>query len=302
MEQKELLDIVTDNAKFDGAFNIRVNGKLLDRNTTEFVDIVTKKDKDGIDIIVKKGTKDKTIAIPVIITQGDISDKVYNDFFIGEDCNVTIVAGCGIDNCSSCDSSHDGIHTFHIGENSKVKYIERHYGHGDGTGKKILNPVTEIFLEKNSEMIMNSTQIEGVDNTIRVTKCQVGENASLIINEKVMTNASQIAKSEFYVKLDGENSKSKISSRVVAKDESKQEFYSDVIGDNKCFAHVECDAIIVGDARVTSVPKIVANSSDASLVHEATIGKIAGEQLLKLLTLGLTMEEAEKEIIKGFLK
>lgn len=302
MDQKELLNIVTDNAKFDGAYNIRVNGKLLDRNTTDFVNIVSKKDKDGIDIIVKKGTKDKTIAIPVIITQGDISDKVYNDFFIEEDCNVIIVAGCGIDNCSSCDSSHDGIHTFHIGENSKVKYIERHYGHGDGTGKKILNPVTEIFLGKNSEMVMNSTQLEGVDNTVRITKCEVGENASLVINEKVMTNNMQIAKSEFYVNLDGENSKSKISSRVVAKDNSYQEFYSDVIGNNKCFAHVECDAIIVGDAKVTSVPKIVANCSDASLVHEATIGKIAGEQLLKLLTLGLTQEEAEKEIIKGFLK
>ncbi len=302
MDQKELLDIVTDNAEYIGAYNIRVNGKLLERSTNEFVDIITKKDKEGIDIIVKDNTVNQTILIPVILTKGEITDKVYNDFYIGKNCDVKIIAGCGVDNCSSCTSQHDGIHSFYVGENSKVKYIERHYGHGDGTGKKILNPVTNVILEKNSSMEMITTQIEGVDDSNRVTNATLKENASMVINEKIMTNLDQKADSEFNVNLDGENSKAKVSSRVVAKDNSLQSFYSNVQGNNKCFAHVECDAIIVGNAKVSSVPKIVANCPDASLVHEATIGKIAGEQLLKLLTLGLSESEAEKEILNGFLK
>ncbi len=302
MDQKELLDIVTDNAEYIGAYNIRVNGKLLERSTNEFVDIITKKDKEGIDIIVKDNTVNQTILIPVILTKGEITDKVYNDFYIGKNCDVKIIAGCGVDNCSSCTSQHDGIHSFYVGENSKVKYIERHYGHGDGTGKKILNPVTNVILEKNSSMEMITTQIEGVDDSNRVTNATLKENASMVINEKIMTNLDQKADSEFNVDLDGENSKAKVSSRVVAKDNSLQSFYSNVQGNNKCFAHVECDAIIVGNAKVSSVPKIVANCPDASLVHEATIGKIAGEQLLKLLTLGLSESEAEKEILNGFLK
>lgn len=302
MDQKELLDIVTDNAEYIGAYNIRLNGKLLERSTNEFVDIISKKDKDGIDIVVKDNTINQTILIPVILTKGEITDKVYNDFYIGKNCDVKIIAGCGVDNCSSCTSQHDGIHSFYIGENSKVKYIERHYGHGDGTGKKILNPVTNAVLEKNSSMEMTTIQIEGVDDTKRITTATLKKNASIIINEKIMTNLNQSADSKFNVNLDGENSKAKVSSRVVAKDESKQNFYSNVKGNNKCFAHIECDAIIVGNAKVSSVPKIVANCPDASLVHEATIGKIAGEQLLKLLTLGLTESEAEKEILNGFLK
>lgn len=302
MDQKELLDIVTDNAEYIGAYNIRVNGKLLERSTNEFVDIITKKDKEGIDIIVKDNTVNQTILIPVILTKGEITDKVYNDFYIGKNCDVKIIAGCGVDNCSSCTSQHDGIHSFYVGENSKVKYIERHYGHGDGTGKKILNPVTNVILEKNSSMEMITTQIEGVDDSNRITNATLKENASMVINEKIMTNLDQKADSEFNVNLDGENSKAKVSSRVVAKDNSLQSFYSNVQGNNKCFAHVECDAIIVGNAKVSSVPKIVANCPDASLVHEATIGKIAGEQLLKLLTLGLSESEAEKEILNGFLK
>lgn len=302
MEQKELLNIITDNAKFDGAYNIRLNGKLLERNTNEFINIVSKQDKDGIDIYIKDNTQNQTVGIPVLLTSGEITDKVYNDFHIGKNCDVVIVAGCGIDNCSSCTSQHDGIHTFYVGENSKVKYIERHYGHGEGSGKRIMNPETVVYLENGAEMTMNTTQIEGVDDTVRTTHAKIGDNASLVINEKVMTNLTQKARSEFYVDLNGENSKTKVSSRVVAKDNSVQEFYSNVEGNNNCFAHVECDAIIVGNAKVGSTPCIVANHPDASLVHEATIGKIAGEQLLKLLSLGLTEEEAEKEIIKGFLR
>lgn len=302
MEQKELLNIITDGAQFDGAYNIRVNGKLLDRKTTDSIDIVAKKDKDGIDIIIKDNTQKQTLAIPVMLTAGEITDKVYNDFYIGENCDVVIVAGCGIDNCSSCTSQHDGIHTFYIGKNSKVKYIETHYGHGDGTGQKVLNPETIIYLKDNSELTMNSTQIEGVDDTNRITKAYLEDGANLVINEKVMTNKNQQAKSTFYIELNGNDSSTKVSSRVVAKDNSFQDFVSDVKGNNKCFAHIECDAIIVGNAKVNSTPAIVANHSDASLVHEATIGKIAGEQMLKLLTLGLTEEEAEQQIINGFLR
>lgn len=302
MDQKELLNIITNNTKLEGAFNIRVNGKLLQRNTTEFVDIKTKTDKDGIDIIIKDNTQNQTIAIPVILTSGDICDTVYNDFYIGKNCNVVIVAGCGIDNCSSCKSQHDGVHTFYVGQNSKVTYIERHFGHGEGSGQKVMNPQTVVHLQENSEMILNTTQLEGIDNGIRITNAIIDKNASLVINEKVMTNYKQYAKSEFYVKLNGENSKAKVSSRVVAKDNSVQDFYSSVEGNQKSFAHVECDAIIVGNAKVSSTPSIVANHPDASLVHEATIGKIAGEQLLKLLSLGLTEQEAEKAIINGFLK
>ncbi|MBO5884565.1 MAG: SufD family Fe-S cluster assembly protein, partial [Clostridia bacterium] len=287
MEQKELLDIITDGTQFDGAYNIRVNGKLLDRKTTDNIDIVAKSDKDGIDIIIKDNTKKQTLGIPVILTQGEITDKVYNDFYIGENCDVVIVAGCGIDNCSSCKSQHDGIHTFYVGKNSKVKYIETHYGHGEGSGQKVLNPETVVYLKENSELTMNSTQIEGVDDTDRVTRAYLEDGANLIINEKVMTNQNQQAKSTFYIELNGKNSSTKVSSRVVAKDNSFQNFVSDVKGNNKCFAHIECDAIIVGNARVNSTPAIVANNSDAALVHEATIGKIAGEQMLKLLTLGL---------------
>lgn len=302
MDEKQLLDIVTDNAQFDGAYNIRVNGKLLDRKINDQVDIITKQDVSGIDIVVKPNTKNQTIGIPVVLTAGDISDKVYNDFYVGENSKITVVAGCGIDNCSTCDSSHDGIHTFHIGKGASVTYIERHFGHGDGSGKRILNPETVVYLDKDASMTLNTTQIEGVDSSVRLTKAVLGENANLVINEKVMTDKNQYTKSEFYLQLNEPGSTAKLSSRVVAKDNSNQEFFSDVQGNAECFAHVECDAIIMGNAKVNSVPKIQANCSDARLVHEATIGKIAGEQLVKLLTLGLTEAEAEKAIINGFLK
>lgn len=302
MDKNQLLGIITNNAKFDGAYNIRINGKLESRQTNEFVDIKTKQDKPGIDIIIKPNTKKQTILVPVALTDGDIVDRVYNDFYIGENSDVVIVAGCGIDNCSSCNSQHDGIHSFYIEKGAKVKYIEKHYGHGDGSGKKILNPETVVFLGEDAEMIMNTTQIEGVDDTTRITKAVLGKKANLVINEKVMTNQNQNANSVFRLEINGDDAKAKLSSRVVAKDSSVQTFISDVEGNAKCFAHVECDAIIVGNAKVSSTPKIIANNPDASLVHEATIGKIAGEQLTKLLTLGLSEAEAEQEILKGFLK
>ena len=302
MKQEELLNIVTDNAVFDGAYNIRVNGKLFDRKTNENVDIVSKEGASGIDIFIKDGTVGQTIGIPVVLTSGDIQEVVLNDFHIGKNCDVTIIAGCGIDNCSSCTSQHDGVHTFYVGQNSKVKYIERHYGHGEGSGQKVMNPETVINMEKDSKMEMITTQLEGVDSTVRKTTAHLADGANLVITEKVLTTGEQKATSIFDVDLDGKNSKAKLSSRVVAKDNSYQDFYSDVKGNNDCYAHIECDAIIVNNAKVGSTPKIVANHPDASLVHEATIGKIAGEQLLKLLSLGLDEKEAEDAIIQGFLK
>ncbi len=302
MKQDELLNIVTDNAVFGGAYNIRVNGKLFDRKTNENVDIVSKEGASGIDIFIKDGTVGQTIGIPVVLTSGDIQEVVLNDFHIGKNCDVTIIAGCGIDNCSSCTSQHDGVHTFYVGQNSKVKYIERHYGHGEGSGQKVMNPETVINMEKDSKMEMITTQLEGVDSTVRKTTAHLADGANLVITEKVLTTGEQKATSIFDVDLDGKNSKAKLSSRVVAKDNSYQDFYSDVKGNNDCYAHIECDAIIVNNAKVGSTPKIVANHPDASLVHEATIGKIAGEQLLKLLSLGLDEKEAEDAIIQGFLK
>ncbi len=302
MKQDELLNIVTDNATFSGAYNIRVNGKLFDRQTNEQVNIVSKKDNSGIDIYIKDGTVGQTIGIPVVLTSGDITETVLNDFHIGKNCDVTIIAGCGIENCSSCTSQHDGIHTFYVGENSKIKYIERHYGHGEGSGQKVMNPETVINMEKDSKMEMITTQIEGVDSTIRKTTATLKDGANLTITEKVLTSGDQKATSIFDVNLNGKNSKAKLVSRVVAKDNSYQDFFSDVKGNNNCYAHIECDAIIVNNAKVGSTPKIVANHPDASLVHEATIGKIAGEQLLKLLSLGLDEKEAEDVIIQGFLK
>ncbi len=285
-----------------GAFNIRENGKGIMRNTTENINIVTKKDKPGIDIYVKANTKSETVHIPVILTQGGMTDVVYNDFYIGENADVLIVAGCGIHNNSCQTAQHDGIHSFHLEKGAKVKYVEKHYGEGEGTGKRVLNPVTIVNLGENSYLEMETVQIEGVDSAIRKTSGVLSKNASLIISEKIMTHKDQFAKTEFKVELNGENSSTKVTSRSVAKENSSQEFISRVIGNEKCFGHVECDAIIMDNASVKSIPEIYANNIDARLIHEAAIGKIAGEQVTKLMTFGLTEKEAEKEIINGFLK
>ncbi len=300
MNRDEMLKIITDGVELGEAYNIRVNGKLLDRKNSEGIRIETKKDNSGIDIFIADGVTKKSLAIPVVVDEKGLNDKVLNDFFIGENVDVVIVAGCGVDNCNEEKSSHSGVHTFHVGKNSKVKYLERHYGHGHG--KKELHPETKIFLSENAEMIMNTVQIEGVDDSNRLTVADIGIGASLVVNEKILTNKKQVAKSEFFVNLVGEDSKLKLSSRAVAQDESEQHFFSDVVGEKACYGHVECDAILSGKAKVSAIPKIVAAHTDAKLIHEATIGKIAGEQLEKLLTLGLSEEEAEKVIIDGFLR
>lgn len=299
----ELLKIIADmDGKVEGAYNIRANGALQSRQVTENIDIKTKTDKSGIDIIIKPNTKNEKVHIPVIISETGLTELVYNDFFIGENAEVEIVAGCGIHNCGDGESRHDGIHTFYVGKNAKVTYTEKHVGLGDGNGEKNMNPVTVINIEEGGYMEMETTQIKGVDSTKRTTKAKVGDNATLIIKEKLMTHGSQRAETDFTVDLNGENSSANVISRSVAKDNSYQLFLSRINGNNVCNGHTECDAIIMDKATVSAVPEITANHIDASLIHEAAIGKIAGEQLIKLMTLGLTEAEAEEQIVNGFLK
>ena len=299
---KELLEIISDTSEYKGAYNIRKDGQAVERQITDNINIVTKQDVSGIDIIVKEDTKNEFVHIPVIITESGLKDVVYNDFYVGKNANVVIIAGCGIHNDHHEDSEHNGIHRFFLEEGAKVKYIEKHYGQGNGKGKRILNPVTEVYLKDGSSLEMESVQIKGVDSTIRETKGEIGANTNLVITEKIMTHGTQFAKTIFDVKLNGENSSVKVTSRSVATEKSVQEFVSNVSGNAKCFGHVECDAIIKDKAKVIAVPKIEANCQDANLIHEAAIGKIAGEQLNKLMTLGLTEKEAEAAIISGFLK
>lgn len=299
---EQLLETIADlHGIPEGSFNIRKNGKLLARNSDTDIEIVSKTDKDGIDIIVKPNVKNKSVHIPVLLTVGDFQDTVYNDFFIGENSDVTIVAGCGIHNDTCSNAEHDGVHTFYVGKNAKVRYVERHYANGSGTGKKVFDPVTKIYLKENSQFILESTQLGGVTYTDRKTYATVGKNAQLLVKEKILTDGEEKAITDFKVKLTGKNSRADIVSRSVAKGKSLQQFKSDMIGKNECFGHVECDGIVLDGARIISTPKIDAVSPEASLVHEAAVGKIAGEQLLKLMSLGLTEQEAEDAVIKGFL-
>lgn len=286
-----------------GAFNIRVNGKSVGRASSPGVTISSKEDGTGIDIHVKPGLKGETVHIPVVVEASGLTDVVANDFYIGEGCeDILIIAGCGIHNSGHAQSRHDGIHSFHVGKNARIKYRETHYGAGGGSGERVLNPVTRVFLEEGSVLEMESIQIEGVDSTNRVTSGTLRENCTFLVTEKIMTSGTQWARTEFTVDLDGKGSSANIVSRSVAKGDSRQEFLSQINGNNECAGHSECDAIIMDNAVVKAVPEITANHVDASLIHEAAIGKIAGEQITKLLTLGLTREEAEARIIDGFLK
>lgn len=301
--QKTLLEQVADlHSVPAGAYNFRVNGQGAGRNTTANIDIVTKEDKPGIDIMIKPGTKKESVHIPVVLSATGLKDLVYNDFYIGEDADVTIIAGCGIHNGGSEASSHDGIHSFHIGKNARVRYVEKHYGQGDGTGERIMNPTTIIEIDENGYMEMDTVQIKGIDSTKRDTRAVLSDGATLIIKEKLMTHGSQEATTDFTVDLNGADSSANVISRSVAKDNSVQIFLAKINGNNKCAGHSECDAIIMDNASVRAIPEITANNVEANLIHEAAIGKIAGEQLVKLMTLGLTEEEAEAQIVNGFLK
>ena len=266
------------------------------------IDIVTKEDKPGIDIIIKPGTKGESVHIPVVLTESGLKDMVYNDFYVGEDADVTIVAGCGISNCGDQDSQHDGIHTFHVGKNAKVKYVEKHYGEGDGKGARILNPVTNVYQEEGSHVEMEMVQIKGVDSTVRTNYAELAEGATLLIHEALMTHGSQKATSDYKVLLNGKDASTDVVSRSVAKDDSEQIFEVAIEGNTACSGHAACDAIIMGNAHVVAIPRLDAKNVDAALIHEAAIGKIAGDQLIKLMSLGLSEEEAEEQIVAGFLR
>lgn len=299
---EQLLETIADlHGIPEGSFNIRKNGKLLARNSDSDIEIVSKTDKDGIDIIVKPNVKNKAVHIPVLLTVGDFRDTVYNDFYIGENANVTIVAGCGIHNNACGDAEHDGIHTFYLSKNAKVRYVEKHYASGNGTGKKVFDPITKIYLKENAQFVLESTQLGGVTNTNRKTYATVGKRAQLTVKEKILTDNEECAITDFKIKLSGKGSRADVVSRSVARGRSIQKFQSDLIGKNECFGHVECDGIVLDGARILSTPKIDAVSPEASLIHEAAVGKIAGEQLLKLMSLGLSEQEAEDAIIRGFL-
>lgn len=286
----------------EGAYSLRVDGKLYGKNSSENIIIEKKTDKPGIDIYIKAGTKRESVHIPVILAETGIKETVYNDFHIGEGADVLIIAGCGIHNCGVQDSEHSGIHSFYVGKNAKVKYVEKHYGEGDGNGQNIMNPTTVVSLDEGAYMEMETTQIKGVDSTYRKTDAVLREDSTLVVHEKIMTHGNQEAKTEFHVELNGDGCGVHLVSRSVAKDNSKQTFISNIKGNSVCSGHSECDAIIMDNAQVSAIPEIEANNIGASLIHEAAIGKIAGEQIVKLMTLGLDEKQAEEEIINGFLK
>ena len=304
IEQNNLKEVEGLDALPVGAYNIRTNGASSARNTTANIDIITKEDKPGIDIKIKPGTKNESVHIPVVVSQAGLKDMVYNDFFVGEGADVTIVAGCGIHSCGDADSGHDGIHTFFVGRDAKVRYIEKHYGEGDAdaTGKRLMNPTTIVHLEKGAQMVMETSQISGIDDTLRVTEADLADGAKLEIHDSIMTTGEQNADAVFTADLNGEDCSCNIVSRTVAKGHSKQHYTSTLNGNNRCAGHTECDSIIMDNAYVLATPQLSAATTEASLIHEAAIGKIAGEQLIKLMTLGLTEEEAEEQIISGFLK
>ena len=300
--QKKLLAEIADLHEVPaGAYNFRANSKLAGRNNTANIEIISKTDGSGIDIHIKPNTKNESVHIPVVLSESGLTETVYNDFFIGDNCDVVIVAGCGIDNCGVQNSEHDGVHRFFVGKNSKVKYVEKHFGSGTGSGKRILNPVTEVNLDEDSTMEMEMVQIRGVDSTDRKTTANLKANAKLFVRERLMTHGVQKALSGYHVTLDGDNSSADVVSRSVAKEKSFQKLDLCIIGNAACHGHTECDSIIMDDGKILAVPSLEANNVDASLVHEAAIGKIAGDQIIKLMTLGLTEKEAEEQIISGFL-
>ena len=301
--QMRLLKEVADLHEIpEGAYNIRSNSQAAGRKSTANIEIIPKTEVSGIDIRIKAGTKNESVHIPVVMTQSGLKEMVYNDFYIGEDSDVVIVAGCGIDNCGGDDSEHDGIHRFFLEKNAKVRYVEKHYGSGNGKGKRILNPQTEVYMAEGSTMEMEMVQIKGVDDTDRKTIAELDANAKLVVRERLMTHGSQRALSTYDIRLNGEGSSADVVSRSVAKEDSYQRFDAKIVGNTACYGHTECDSIIMDRGKILAVPGLEANHVDAALVHEAAIGKIAGDQIIKLMTLGLTEQEAEEQIINGFLK
>ena len=302
MQKRLLLEVADLHAVPEGAYNIRANSQSAGRQSTANIEIVPKTEVSGLEIRIKPGTKNESVHIPVVMTQSGLKEVVYNDFFIGEGADVVIEAGCGIDNCGNQDSQHDGIHRFYVGKGAHIRYVEKHYGSGSGAGKRILNPVTEVYQEEGSSVEMEMVQIKGVDDTERATIAELAAGARLVVRERLMTHGDQRAISTYTVHLNGEGASADVVSRSVARDHSYQKFDAKLVGNAACNGHTECDSIIMDQGRILAVPGLEANNVDAALVHEAAIGKIAGEQLIKLMTLGLTEQEAEEQIINGFLK
>ncbi len=301
--QKRLLEEVADLHKVpEGAYNIRSNSQSAGRVSTENIEIIPREDGQGITVRIKPGTKKESVHIPVVLTKSGLKESVYNDFYIGENADVTIIAGCGIDNCGNQDSEHDGLHRFFVGKGANIRYVEKHYGSGNGDGKRILNPGTEVYMEENSSMEMEMVQIKGVDSTDRTTTAELAKGARLVVRERLMTHGNQTAISNYVVNLNGEGASADVVSRSVARDTSYQRFDAKLVGNAPCSGHTECDSIIMDSGKILAVPGLEANNVDAALVHEAAIGKIAGDQIIKLMTLGLTEAEAEEQIINGFLK
>ncbi|MBQ6061102.1 MAG: SufD family Fe-S cluster assembly protein [Clostridia bacterium] len=302
IQRRLLLEVADLHEIPEGAYNIRSNSQSAGRQSTANIEITSKQEVSGLEVRIKPGTKRESVHIPVVMTESGLKEVVYNDFFVGADADVVIVAGCGIDNCGNQDSQHDGIHRFYLEKGAKVRYVEKHYGSGDGSGKRILNPGTEVYMAEDSYMEMEMVQIKGVDDTVRTTTAELAAGAKLVVRERLMTHGDQNAVSTYVVTLNGENASADVVSRSVARDHSYQKFDAKIIGNAACSGHTECDSIIMDQGRILAVPGLEANHVDASLFHEAAIGKIAGEQLIKLMTLGLTEAEAEEQIINGFLR
>ena len=302
IQQRLLREVADLHTVPEGAYNIRANGQSVGRQSTANIEITPKEGVSGLEIRIRPGTKNESVHIPVVMTQSGLTEVVYNDFYIGENADVTIVAGCGIDNCGNQDAQHDGIHRFFVGRGARIRYVEKHYGSGDGAGKRILNPVTEVYQDEDSTVEMEMVQIKGVDDTDRKTLAELKSGARLVVRERLMTHGRQNAVSTYEVLMNGDNSSADVVSRSVARDDSFQRFDAKLVGSAVCTGHTECDSIIMDRGRILAVPGLEANSVDAALVHEAAIGKIAGEQIVKLMTLGLTEQEAEEQIVNGFLK
>ena len=302
IQRRLLMEVADLHAVPEGAYNIRSDGQSVGRESTENIEIIPRETGDGLTIRIKPGTKKESVHIPVVMTKTGLTEVVYNDFYVGAGAEVIIVAGCGIDNCGPKDSQHDGIHRFFVGKGAKVRYVEKHYGSGSGAGKRILNPVTEVTMAENSYVEMEMVQIKGVDDTLRTTTADLAAGAKLVVRERLMTHGQQNAVSTYVVNLNGDGSSADVVSRSVARDDSYQKFDAKIVGNAACSGHTECDSIIMDNGRILAVPGLEANSVDAALVHEAAIGKIAGEQITKLMTLGLTEQEAEEQIINGFLR
>ncbi|NLN88072.1 MAG: SufD family Fe-S cluster assembly protein [Syntrophomonadaceae bacterium] len=299
----DLLEAVADLKKVpQGALNIRLNGVPVMRHSSPNISVGPNQDGSGLLVEIKPGTKNETVHVPVMLTQAGLQEKVYNTFVVGENADATIVAGCGIHNDSHVESRHDGIHEIIVRAGARLRYAEKHYGEGNKTGKRVLNPTTVVTVEEGASAEMEMVQMKGVNDTLRSTVAHIHARGSLKIIERLLTQEDQKAESDITIYLEGPGASAQVLSRAVAQGDSYQLFKAALIGRDACQGHVECDAILMDNARIRSVPEIQAEDAEAVLTHEAAIGKIAGEQLIKLMSLGLGESEAIDTILEGFLR